>query len=528
MFAEQERIKRWQSHDFYAILGIAPSATAAEVKKGFRKVALTCHPDKVPIEERERATRQFQLIAEAYEVLSDRTTRAKYDNARPRGAKASTPKFRDQFQPNYSPNYSGGYKQQSSAPTPGWQSSAPKANQQNTWKMPGNSAQDGVYHRCAGCDNRHLLRDLTKCGMCENPYAAGLLCKNCDMCAGCLPDDINYRGARQAPRAGQAQPTPKRSDPSRQDGQRRQEQEQRTSWRARPLHEDLTEFWERVDRPSRPDPDDSHQSHAKTKSHPSSAGKSQNDPSARRSQAERNVPRNQPEPKRREQTDPPRHHGQSQSPTAPPKPAAQNARHHESRDACRDEDGDLIEPLDKLDILMAMGFEEAQCKEALERCSSVEAAVEYIMMNKDSGLMTRYIRPAANALHRAVEPATPYIEPAANVVYDNVVQPVGKGVYVAADNVRNSETANRVTQAVQPAARGIYGMVEQVGSNLYGVAAQAMRGSGNEESGEQVADVASTLVSLGFTDKQAKAAASRCSSVEAAIDWLSANPELVR
>lgn len=505
MFAEQERLKRWQSHDFYAILGIAPSATAAEVKKGFRKVALTCHPDKVPVEERERATRQFQLIAEAYEVLSNSATRAKYDGARPRAAKASAPKFRDQFQPNYTPNHSGGYKQQSSAPTPGWQPSPPKAAQQ--------------YQRCAGCDNRHSVSELTKCRVCNT----GLLCRHCDMCAGCLPDDLRYRGPRQP--APKKKETPKQeqrnSGPTREDAPK---QEERTSWRAyRPLHEDLTEFWERVDRPSRPDPDDFVKH--------SSADKNHSDP--RRSQPERSAPRRQSEPKPQQRPDqwgsgqpPPKrdHERSNQAPPVPPRPAADDRRYRDNADTGRDEEGDLIEPLGKLDILMAMGFEEAHCREALERCSSVEAAVEHIMMNKDAGLMTRYIRPAANALHRAVEPATPYIEPAANVVY-GVVKPVGKGAYIVADNVRKSETANVVHQAVQPAARGLYGMVERVGNDLYGVA-QAMTGGGNETS-DPADDVSSTLVNLGFTEQQAKAAALRCSSVDAAIDWLSANPDLV-
>merc|ERR1719171_1407744 len=84
--AEKERLDRWRKSDFYAVLGLAPSATISEVKKGFRKVALTCHPDKVAPEERERATRHFQLIAEAYEVLSNEESRKKYDAVRRGGS----------------------------------------------------------------------------------------------------------------------------------------------------------------------------------------------------------------------------------------------------------------------------------------------------------------------------------------------------------------------------------------------------------------------------------------------------------
>ena len=78
--AEEER--RWQDMDFYGILELSPSASPEEIRKGFRRVALARHPDKAGAEDREEATRNFQLLAEAYEVLSREQTRQRYDRVK--------------------------------------------------------------------------------------------------------------------------------------------------------------------------------------------------------------------------------------------------------------------------------------------------------------------------------------------------------------------------------------------------------------------------------------------------------------
>lgn len=63
--------------DYYEILGISKSATQAEVKKAYRKMAIKYHPDKNPGDT--TAEEKFKLAAEAYEVLSDENKRARYD-----------------------------------------------------------------------------------------------------------------------------------------------------------------------------------------------------------------------------------------------------------------------------------------------------------------------------------------------------------------------------------------------------------------------------------------------------------------
>lgn len=62
--------------DYYEILGISKNATQAEIKKAFRKLAMQHHPDK---NKNHDAEEKFKEINEAYEVLSDKDKRAKYD-----------------------------------------------------------------------------------------------------------------------------------------------------------------------------------------------------------------------------------------------------------------------------------------------------------------------------------------------------------------------------------------------------------------------------------------------------------------
>lgn len=63
--------------DYYEILGISKSASQAEIKKAYRKMAIKYHPDKNPDDK--TAEEKFKLAAEAYEVLSDDNKKARYD-----------------------------------------------------------------------------------------------------------------------------------------------------------------------------------------------------------------------------------------------------------------------------------------------------------------------------------------------------------------------------------------------------------------------------------------------------------------
>jgi molecular chaperone DnaJ len=62
--------------DYYDVLGVPRDAPDADVKKAFRRLARELHPDVNPAPE---AAERFREAAEAYEVLSDADTRARYD-----------------------------------------------------------------------------------------------------------------------------------------------------------------------------------------------------------------------------------------------------------------------------------------------------------------------------------------------------------------------------------------------------------------------------------------------------------------
>ncbi len=63
--------------DYYEILGVSKSATADEIKKAYRKVAMQYHPDRNPGDK--ASEEKFKEAAEAYEILSDTDKKAKYD-----------------------------------------------------------------------------------------------------------------------------------------------------------------------------------------------------------------------------------------------------------------------------------------------------------------------------------------------------------------------------------------------------------------------------------------------------------------
>ncbi|MHC1727463.1 MAG: DnaJ domain-containing protein [Syntrophobacteraceae bacterium] len=66
--------------DYYETLSVAPEASADEIKKAYRKLALETHPDRNPGDA--RSEERFKKINEAYGVLSDSGKRAQYDQYR--------------------------------------------------------------------------------------------------------------------------------------------------------------------------------------------------------------------------------------------------------------------------------------------------------------------------------------------------------------------------------------------------------------------------------------------------------------
>lgn len=260
------------------------------------------------------------------------------------------------------------------------------------------------------------------------------------MCAGCVQSNSDRRCNQgpsfrppQAPHPHAGQEKTEQRKGSMPDGG---PQVQRPGLKARPLHEDLGEFLERCDA-SRAVPQSPVSSSAISVcfSEPVRVAASESSRSA---------------PVREVASD----RGQRDA-------SGSTLQRHD-----RAPTPDLDEDLDNLDILLAIGFGQEQATTALQRCSSIVEAVEYIMKNRNKGASGEY--------------ATP--------------------------------TAQTVYAAAQPAAKVIYGFA--VGA--YGAEAQRF----------QFKRVALALLNLGYSVKQACEAAKRCSSVEAALDWIDMHPEV--
>ena len=73
----------WANKDFYKALGVSKDATAADIKKAYRKLARINHPDSNP--GNDAAEERFKTIAEAYDVLGDQKKRKQYDQMRASG-----------------------------------------------------------------------------------------------------------------------------------------------------------------------------------------------------------------------------------------------------------------------------------------------------------------------------------------------------------------------------------------------------------------------------------------------------------
>ena len=68
--------------DYYAILGVAASASHDEIKRAYRKLAFKYHPDKCPEEKKKECEEKFKEISAAYYVVGDEKRKKEYDDYR--------------------------------------------------------------------------------------------------------------------------------------------------------------------------------------------------------------------------------------------------------------------------------------------------------------------------------------------------------------------------------------------------------------------------------------------------------------
>ncbi len=65
--------------DYYEVLGVNKNASAAELKKAYRRLAMKYHPDRNTGDDHAQAEEKFKEAKEAFEVLNDEQKRAAYD-----------------------------------------------------------------------------------------------------------------------------------------------------------------------------------------------------------------------------------------------------------------------------------------------------------------------------------------------------------------------------------------------------------------------------------------------------------------
>lgn len=109
--------------DYYEVLGVDRSASGDELKKAYRKLAQQFHPDRNPGDDEAEA--RFKEISQAYEVLSDAESRARYDRfgderggGNPFGGGGGLGDIFDAFFGGDNP-FGGGGQQRPSGPPPG-------------------------------------------------------------------------------------------------------------------------------------------------------------------------------------------------------------------------------------------------------------------------------------------------------------------------------------------------------------------------------------------------------------------------
>ena len=81
--------------DYYEVLGVDRNASADDIKKAYRKMAIKYHPDKNPGDK--EAEEKFKEAAEAYSVLSDADKKARYDQFGHSGVEGAGPDFSGGF-----------------------------------------------------------------------------------------------------------------------------------------------------------------------------------------------------------------------------------------------------------------------------------------------------------------------------------------------------------------------------------------------------------------------------------------------
>src|SRR5947199_973952 len=92
--------------DYYKTLGVGKNATDEEIKKAYRKLARQYHPDRNPGDKQAEAN--FKEVQSAYDVLSDKDKRARFDRYGFAGPEGGMPGGGQGFPGGFPFNWGGG------------------------------------------------------------------------------------------------------------------------------------------------------------------------------------------------------------------------------------------------------------------------------------------------------------------------------------------------------------------------------------------------------------------------------------
>jgi len=515
MAAARDRANKWRQHNFYEVLGLPHAASAAEVKKGFRKIALTCHPDKVPEAERARATKHFQLIAEAYEVLSDAALRKQYDDIRPDAGKSGGSRASSTAATGYQQRQATGYPQrqatgypqrQAAGSHPATATTAPRRPAAPGWSQPQPTRQQPKQateiRLCEGCDARCAVTSMRRCPLCPQ-----LICPKCDTCINCLPEDSDggskTTGGGRDTRGRPSAAGPRKAMPA-----------------ATPHAATRASQAPAASAQGRPEAFGSKQV--------SPAGQQARQPTAAASKEQRSQARSRATP-----------HGWGAQQEDGGEVWMRGGRRVEEdpEDESRSPSPDAEKALDMVEMLIAMGFTRREAQAARARTSSVEAAVEYLMMRSASDVPEVPDPSDGGGVYDVVGRLVEKL-PSGGQVYDAAANigeklPAGKDVYGLAARLGEKvpakedvyDAAARLGESL-PAKEDLYDAAARIGAGIASFV--PTQGDGEQqgsilalEADDRKGKLVADLVALGFTDSQAHEAARRCSSVEAAVEWLS-------